>query len=112
MKEVGMRIREIREEKKLSLEELGNRIGITKSYMSRLETGKKPINLKNLHLIAEALGVDVTDLFPDKERVDNPLTQEEDWVFVINELKEKGYSPGDVFLKIAQEAIEKDKKNN
>lgn len=112
MKEVGMRIRKIREEKKLSLEELGDRIGIGKSYMSRLETGKKPINLKNLQLIANALDVDVTDLFPNKEKVENPLTQEEDWVFVINELKERGFSPGDVFLKIAQEAIEKDKKNN
>lgn len=105
-----MQIRKIREEKKISLEELGKRIGITKGYMSKLETGSKPINLKNLHLIANALDVDVTELFPNKERVTNPITEEEDWVFVINELKERGFTAGDVFLKIAQEAIEKDKK--
>lgn len=110
MKQIGLQIRKIREEKKLSLEELGKRIGITKGYMSKLETGQKPINLKNLHLIANALGVDVTELFPNKESVANPITEEEDWVFLINELKERGITAGDVFLKIAQEAIEKDKK--
>ncbi len=111
MKSVGMRIREIREKKEWSLEKLAKKINVSKGYMSKLETGQKPINLKNLHLIANALDVDVTDLFPNKEKVENPLTHEEDWVFVVSELKERGFSAADVYLKMAQEEIEKDKKN-
>lgn len=110
MEKVGMRIREIREKRKITLEELGNKIGKSKSFISKLETGKKPINLENLQLISKALDVDVTDLFTDKEKVNNPFTGEEDWAFVVQELKDRGFSAGDVFLKIAQEAIEKDKK--
>jgi transcriptional regulator with XRE-family HTH domain len=110
IKEVGMQIRKIREEKKMTLEELGNKINKTKSYVSKLERGVKPINLQNLQLIADALGVDVTDLFPNKEKVNNPFTGEEDWAFVVRELQDRGYSAGDVYLRIAQEAIEKDKK--
>jgi transcriptional regulator with XRE-family HTH domain len=110
IKEVGIQIRKIREEKKMTLEELGNKINKTKSYVSKLERGVKPISLQNLQMIAEALGIDVTDLFPNKEKVDNPFTGEEDWAFVVRELKDRGYSAGDVYLRLAQEAIEKDKK--
>lgn len=111
MKEVGIRIRKIREEKGMTLEDLGNKIGKTKGYISKLETSKKPISLHNLNIIAKALEVDVTDLFPSKEKVENPFTLEEDWSFVIETLKERGYSAADVYLRMAQEAIEKDKKS-
>ncbi|MDE3839357.1 hypothetical protein C0966_08325 [Bacillus methanolicus] len=112
MKEVGMQIRKIREEKDMTLEELGKKIDLTKGYLSKLERGEKPINLKNLKRIADALDVDVTDLFPNKEKVKNPFTHEEDWVFVVEELKKRGFSAGDIYLKIAQEAIERDKKRD
>lgn len=112
MKNIGMRIRRIREERKMTLEDLAKILGKSKGYISKLETGKKPINLENLHKISEVLKVDITDLFPNKEKIENPFTGDEDWVFVINELKEKGFSAGEVFLKMAQEAIEKDKKDN
>lgn len=110
MKNIGMKIRKFREERKMTLEDLANRLGKSKGYISKLETGKKPINLENLQKIADALDVDVTDLFHNKEKVDNPFTGEDDWMFVIKELKEKGFSAGEVYLKMAQEAIEKDKK--
>lgn len=96
----------------MTLEELGERIGgMSKSYISKLERGLKPINLENLQKIAEALDIDMTDLFPDKEKVDNPFTGEEDWIFVMKDLKEKGFSPSEVYLKMAREFIEKDKKS-
>ena len=110
MKNIGMRIRKFREEKKMTLEDLAQRLDKSKGYISKLETGKKPINLENLHKIAEVLEIDVTELFPNKEKTENPFTGEEDWLFVVNELKEKGFSPSEVYLRMAQEAIEKDKK--
>lgn len=110
MKEVGKKIREIRKQKNMTLEELGEKLGKTKSYISKLERSVKPISLENLQLIANALDVEVEDLISDKQKVENPLSEDQDWYFVIQELKKRGISPGDLFLKIAQEAIEKDKK--
>lgn len=109
MKEVGMKIREIRTKKKMTLEEVANAIGVTKSYVSKLERGEKRLNLEILQSISKVLDVDVTTIFPNKEQVHNPYTQDEDWAFLIKELKEKGYSAADIYFKIAQEAIEKDK---
>lgn len=110
MKEVGQVIRQMREERNWTVSELANRMGKSRGYISKLETGKKPINLKNLQTFADIFGVDITDLFPNKQMVHNPLTGDEDWLFVVQQLKEKGFSAGDVYLKLAQEAIEKDKK--
>jgi XRE family transcriptional regulator, master regulator for biofilm formation len=110
MKDIGMRIRQFREEKKMTLEELGEKLGgISKGYISKLERGLKPINLENLQKIADALDVDVVDLFPNKEKADNPFTGDDDWLFVVKELRDRGFSPSEVYLKMAQQAIEKDK---
>jgi XRE family transcriptional regulator, master regulator for biofilm formation len=109
MNEVGLKIREIRQEKGLTLEEVATRIGKTKSYLSKLERGEKRINLEILQSISKVLDIDVTEIFPNKEKVHNPYTQDEDWAFLIKELKEKGYSAADIYFKIAQESIEKDK---
>ncbi|MDF2854246.1 MAG: hypothetical protein K0Q87_97 [Neobacillus sp.] len=110
LKDIGRRIREIREEKKMRQEDLGEKLGKTKSYISKWERGAKPINLENLQKIAEALEVDVTELFPDKEKTTNPFSGDDDWFFVMNELKEKGFTPSEVYLRMAQESVKKDKK--
>lgn len=110
MKEVGRKIREIRKQKNMTLEELGEKLGKTKSYISKLERSVKPISLENLQLIANVLDVQVEDLIVEKQKVENPFTENQDWFFVIEELKKRGISPGDLYLKIAQDAIEKDKK--
>jgi transcriptional regulator with XRE-family HTH domain len=109
MESVGKQIRKIREEKEIKLKDLATKLGFTHGYLSKLETGKKPISLKNMQNIADALGCELIDLIPNKEKVGNPFTGEDDWFFVIQQLKNKGFSAGDVYLKFAQEAIEKDK---
>lgn len=110
MKNIGKRIRNYREERGMTLEDLANKLGKSKGYLSKLERGIKPINLENLHQIASVLEVDVTDLFPNKEKTENPFTGDGDWAFVIQELKNKGFTPSEVFLRMAQEEIEKKKK--
>lgn len=111
VKNIGKRIRNYREERGMTLEELSNKLGITKGYLSKLERGIKPISLDNLHKIADVLEVDVTDLFPHKEKTTNPFTGDGDWAFVVNELKQKGFSASEVYLRMAQEEIEKKKKS-
>jgi len=49
------RIREVRKRRGLSLEQLEEVTGISTSYLSRMEAGKRNVSVKNLELIAKAL---------------------------------------------------------
>lgn len=52
----------------MSQEQLANRIGSTKSSISRWETGERDITLGALGAIAEALRCEVPDLYRDPAR--------------------------------------------
>lgn len=60
----GLRIREIREERGISQDELAALAGLDRSHLTRLETGVGPKNpgIETLGRIAQALGVRLTDL--------------------------------------------------
>lgn len=53
---MGLKIRHLREEKKITLSELGQRTGISVSYLNEIEKGKKHPKPSKAALIAEALG--------------------------------------------------------
>lgn len=59
----GARIRELRSERQLTQEELADRVGVFRTYMSRVETGIANPTLTLIHALADALGVPVVDLF-------------------------------------------------
>lgn len=63
---------EWRERKELSQEALGGRLGVSDVTISRWETGKRRPDMNAQAAIAEALGVDVMDLFrhPDQPSAD------------------------------------------
>ena len=55
---IGKRIRNAREKKKMTQEQLGSKIGISKSAISKIECGKqKEPNLDLINSIARELGV-------------------------------------------------------
>ncbi|WP_235322430.1 MULTISPECIES: helix-turn-helix domain-containing protein [Paenibacillus] len=60
---VGKRVRELRTKKGFSQEELGEKAGFHFSYIGGLERAEKNITLLNLQKIADALDVQVLDLF-------------------------------------------------
>lgn len=64
---IGIRIRKLRELKNLSMDELGAKVGITRSQVSLYELDKSSPNVKMLEKIADALGVPVTDFFIEGE---------------------------------------------
>jgi Predicted transcriptional regulators len=64
---VRSRLREIRLDKGLTLEELSARASIDKSTLSRLESGKRRLALDHLPSLADALGVRVDDLLPRRQ---------------------------------------------
>ncbi|MDX6699546.1 MAG: hypothetical protein QOE65_2943 [Solirubrobacteraceae bacterium] len=52
----GQAIRELREERGISQEELAYRSGLDRSYMGGVERGERNVSLKNIFRVAEGLG--------------------------------------------------------
>ena len=59
---VGEAIRKMRQAQNLTQEELGERIGVQKAQISRLEKGKSVITLPTMSRIFQALGVSTATL--------------------------------------------------
>ncbi|MBG1232996.1 helix-turn-helix domain-containing protein [Aestuariivirga litoralis] len=57
-------IREIRDSRKLTLEVLAERTGLSVGYLSRLEKGARNLSLKNMQLIADSMQVQPHELLP------------------------------------------------
>lgn len=58
----GKRLRELRLERGLSQEKLGELAGLDRTYVSSAEAGRRNVSLKTIYKLAEALGVDAKDL--------------------------------------------------
>jgi transcriptional regulator with XRE-family HTH domain len=63
---MGQRLKAFRQDRKLSLRDLGNRTGTTASFLSQLERGASGAAVSTLMKIAEALSISVADLFQDQ----------------------------------------------
>ena len=61
--QLGMRIRYLRKNKSLSIEDLALEADVNKNYLSDLERGKRNPSLLILESIANALNVDLSELF-------------------------------------------------
>ena len=59
----GERVREIRKEKGLSQEELAHKADLHRTYIGMIERAEKNITLINIEKIANALEVNINDLF-------------------------------------------------
>lgn len=64
---MNTRIKEILQEKKMTVSVLADTIGITRANMSNIVNGKTNPKMETLKKIAEALGVKLSDLFEKKE---------------------------------------------
>jgi len=60
---VGARIRQVRQERGLSLRGLAREIGVSASLISQIETGKSQPSVSTLYAITTALGISVEALF-------------------------------------------------
>lgn len=58
-------MRNLRVAKGLSQEEFAARCGLDRTYVSGVERGKRNISLRNIELVAQALGVKISDLFEE-----------------------------------------------
>ncbi len=62
MKTLGARIRELREDKDLSVRELAKRLGVSAPFLSDVELGRRHPSDEVFVAIARALGATVTEL--------------------------------------------------
>jgi len=62
-KDLGQRIQKLRKQKKFTQEQLAEIIGIDPKNISKIENGNNYPTSENLAAIAEALGVEVYELF-------------------------------------------------
>jgi transcriptional regulator with XRE-family HTH domain len=59
----GEKVRQIRKERRLSQEELSFRADLHRTHIGMIERAEKNITLVNIKNIADALEVDIKDLF-------------------------------------------------
>jgi len=62
LKKIGLRIRELREEKNVSQQDLGATCNFEKSSMSRIEAGRTNLTIGTLLKIGKALDVKLKDI--------------------------------------------------
>ena len=74
LREFGAWIRLLRQSRRLSQEQLGDRAGIDRAVIGRIERGEVNVGIAYLWQLADALEVRVQDLLPDD---DHPLLSRE-----------------------------------
>jgi transcriptional regulator with XRE-family HTH domain len=63
----GTRVRELRLAAGLSQEALAELAGLHRNYVGGVERGERNVGLDNIHALADALNVDVRELFTDPQ---------------------------------------------
>lgn len=59
----GQKVKKIRNEQKISQEELAFRAGLHRTYIGMIERAEKNITLVNIEKISKALNINIKDLF-------------------------------------------------
>ena len=94
---LGAVLREERKAQKISIEVAAKALGITASYISQIETGKKNPTLSVVENYAIFLGLDMFDLSlrikivrsPDKRSIERLIANLSDKIDVLAELRKK-----------------------
>ena len=72
---ISDRLRQLREDKKLSQGDIEKRTGLLRCYISRVENGHTVPSLETLAKIAEAMDISLADFFPGTETPRDKETQ-------------------------------------
>lgn len=62
-KQLGLRIKGLRESKKWTQRECSEYIGLNHTYLASVELGNRNVTLSNLEKIAEGFGITLEELF-------------------------------------------------
>ncbi len=88
---LGLKVKEFRKQRKLTQEKLAEIIGVDNGYISKLEVGQNFPSISTLEKIAEALGVELYELFQFTQGKEKDFRSE--IIFIYDSLnKEKQYT--------------------
>ncbi|UAT29482.1 helix-turn-helix domain-containing protein [Bacillus badius] len=112
MKEIGEKIREFRNEKGLSIREMSKRLGISHSYLSRMELGEREINSKILADISSLLDVPIEEFYPESHTQKMSINDEKVIVLDKRSLDLENYSEEQIieWIKLGKEAAKQQEK--
>jgi len=68
-KEIGLKIKKLRNGRSMTLEQLGEKIGVTKGYVHHMENGNRKIGLDFLQSIADVFSVEMYYFFTDSDMI-------------------------------------------
>ena len=95
---VGNRIKRLRLEKGYSINELSEKAGVSKSYLSYIERGiQQNPSLQVLSKLAETLHTNVEDLLEQKKKIQGIEKRniDNEWVQLVHEAIEQGFTKED-----------------
>lgn len=78
MKDFGRRIRALRRQRGLTLEEVSARCGLSVSFLSQVERGISSPSIVSLSSICEVLGISISEVLSDVERSPSTVTKAAD----------------------------------
>lgn len=64
---IGLRIKQLRVDKKLSQQKFANRADIERTFLTHIENGRKNISVGTLQKVLDALEISSKDFFDAKE---------------------------------------------
>lgn len=73
---LGLKVKEFRKQRKITQEKLAEIIGVDNGYISKLEVGQNFPSISTLERIADALGVELYELFQFTRRKDKNFKDE------------------------------------
>lgn len=65
----GLKVRELRQKKGLSLEALANKAELDRTYIPSIEKGKRNVSITVIEKLAKALNVEISELFGNHQGV-------------------------------------------
>lgn len=92
---IGVTLKNIRKERKLTLKDLAQQTGVSISFLSQVERGKSSVTLESLKKIADALGVNPSIFFAEDHNQD-PLTGRQESFYykdLSHGVKDASFSP-------------------
>jgi transcriptional regulator with XRE-family HTH domain len=75
---IGKKLKTLRENQKLSLRDLGDKVGLSASFLSQLELGQVSPSIASLENIANALNAHITYFFDDPKKADSIVMRKDE----------------------------------
>lgn len=103
--EIGNKLKELRNEKNLSMRQVGEELGINYTYISKIEKGYIP-SMKLLKDICNIYDIEIKDLFGESQPVPKELKDiGVEWITFAKDMEEQEITPEKIkeYIKIIEQ---------